>query len=125
MTSPEIMEDGAIEPRIDETTALLAATSTASPTQDQAENGTTNNKDVDEDKPLPKEQIFFLCVARVVEPIAFFSIFPFINQMIRDTGVAEQDVGFYSGLIVGRASLTSSTKIKTNTYLCLRNRYSH
>ncbi|KIW42009.1 uncharacterized protein PV06_05599 [Exophiala oligosperma] len=107
MTSPEIVEDGAIDPRIDETTALLAAPSTASPTQGQAENGTiNNNKDVDEDKPLPKEQIFFLCVARVVEPIAFFSIFPFINQMIRDTGVAEQDVGFYSGLIESLFSLT-------------------
>lgn len=125
MTSPEIVEDGAIDPRIDETTALLAAPSTASPTQGQAENGTiNNNKDVDEDKPLPKEQIFFLCVARVVEPIAFFSIFPFINQMIRDTGVAEQDVGFYSGLIVrpclSFCSLTVvSMSLKSQTNTCL------
>ncbi|KIW20804.1 hypothetical protein PV08_01382 [Exophiala spinifera] len=106
MTTTDMVEDGAIDPRVDETTALLAAPSTASPTTDQTENGTANNKNVDEDKPLPKDQIFFLCLARVVEPIAFFSIFPFINQMIRDTGVAEQDVGFYSGLIESLFSLT-------------------
>lgn len=45
-------------------------------------------------------QIIVLCYARMVEPIAFFSIFPFVNKMIFDTGVAEEDVGFYSGLIV-------------------------
>lgn len=58
--------------------------------------------DADEDdKPLPKLQIFLLCYCRAVEPIAFFSIFPFINKMIEDTGgVREEDVGFYSGLIV-------------------------
>lgn len=55
----------------------------------------------EDDKPLPKLQIFLLCYCRVVEPIAFFSIFPFINKMIEDTGgVREEDVGFYSGLIV-------------------------
>lgn len=54
-----------------------------------------------DDKPLPRTQIFLLCYARVVEPIAFFSIFPFINKMIWETGgLDEADVGFYSGLIV-------------------------
>ncbi|KKY26481.1 putative major facilitator superfamily transporter [Phaeomoniella chlamydospora] len=56
-----------------------------------------------ENKPLPKVQIFLLCYARLVEPIAFFSIFPFINKMIwengKERGVGEGDVGFYSGLI--------------------------
>ena len=57
-----------------------------------------------ENKPLPKVQIFLLCYARLVEPIAFFSIFPFINKMIwengKERGVGEGDVGFYSGLTV-------------------------
>ena len=54
-----------------------------------------------DDTPLPRTQIFLLCYARLVEPIAFFSIFPFINQMILETGkIGEADVGFYSGLIV-------------------------
>lgn len=54
----------------------------------------------EEDKPLPKLQIFLLCYARMIEPIAFFGIFPFINKMIFETGTDEEDVGFYSGLIV-------------------------
>ncbi|KAG9257173.1 major facilitator superfamily domain-containing protein [Emericellopsis atlantica] len=51
-------------------------------------------------KPLPKLQIFLLCYARVMEPIAFFSIFPFIAQMVQRNGhLPESDVGFYSGLV--------------------------
>ncbi|KAI1812788.1 major facilitator superfamily transporter [Poronia punctata] len=61
----------------------------------------------EEDKPLPKTQIFFLCYARLIEPIAFFSIFPFINQMVRENGnLDEADMGFYSGLIESLFSLT-------------------
>ncbi|KAI6084126.1 MFS general substrate transporter [Hypoxylon rubiginosum] len=60
-----------------------------------------------EDKPLPKVQIFFLCYARLVEPIAFFSIFPYINQMVQENGnLDEVDVGFYGGLIESLFSLT-------------------
>ncbi|KAF2274208.1 MFS general substrate transporter [Westerdykella ornata] len=63
----------------------------------------------DEDAPLPFWQIMVLCYARVVEPIAFFSIFPYINEMIQKVGhVAEEDVGFYSGLI---ESLFSATQM--------------
>ena len=36
----------------------------------------------DDEKPLPRDQLFLLCLARLVEPVAFFSIFPFLNQMI-------------------------------------------
>ena len=57
--------------------------------------------DSDNDKALPKTQIFFLCYARLFESIAFYLIFPFINQMIWEVGdVEEANVGFYSGLIV-------------------------
>ncbi|CAN8099184.1 unnamed protein product [Discula destructiva] len=63
--------------------------------------------DGDEDRPLPKWQIFFLCYARMVEPIAFFSIFPYINKMAQENGqLADADVGFYSGLIESLFSLT-------------------
>jgi MFS family permease len=55
----------------------------------------------DTEKPLPMGQILLLCYARLVDPIAFFSIFPFINKMIHEqAGVPETDVGFYAGLIV-------------------------
>lgn len=59
------------------------------------------NQEDEQDVPLPKIQILLLCYARIVEPVAFFSIFPFVNQMIFETGnVKKEDVGFYSGLIV-------------------------
>ena len=55
----------------------------------------------EEDKPLPKLQIFLLCFARLIEPIAFFGIFPFLPKMIEETGnLDEEDIGFYSGFIV-------------------------
>lgn len=92
---------------IDETTALLTQDDDAcQPVSnyhagEQLDGDVVEGQDNEQDKPLPMDQILALCVARVVEPIAFFSIFPFINQMIWETGqVAETDVGFYSGLIV-------------------------
>lgn len=60
-----------------------------------------------EDKPLPKTQIMLLCYSRLIEPIAFFSIFPYINQMLQyNVGLPATDVGFYSGLIESLFSLT-------------------
>jgi MFS family permease len=61
----------------------------------------------DHDKPLPKNQIFLLCYARLIEPIAFFCIFPYVNKMAQENGnLADTDVGFYSGLIESLFSLT-------------------
>lgn len=66
-------------------------------------------EDQDDTRPLPTWQIFWLCFARLVEPMAFFSIFPYINQMVKDNGhLAETDVGFYSGLIESLFSLTQA-----------------
>ena len=88
-----------------ETTPLLATGQTLAiesllqSEQTNIENA--HNEAEDKDKPLPRAQIFLLCYARAVEPIAFFAIFPFINKMIFEAGnVKEEDVGFYSGLIV-------------------------
>lgn len=94
----------------DETTPLLAASSAGPTTQANEESlvkHQSNADPEDEEKPLPMGQIAILCYARLIEPIAFFSIFPFVNQMIRDTGnLDERDVGFYSGLIESLFSLT-------------------
>ncbi|TVY34539.1 Efflux pump [Lachnellula occidentalis] len=61
----------------------------------------------EEDKPLPKLQIFLLCFARLIEPIAFFGIFPFLPKMIEETGgLEEEDIGFYSGFIESAFSFT-------------------
>jgi hypothetical protein len=52
-------------------------------------------------KPYNKGQVILLSCVRMIDPIAFFCIVPFVNQMIFDAGaIAEEDVGFYSGLIV-------------------------
>ncbi|KUL86641.1 hypothetical protein ZTR_03088 [Talaromyces verruculosus] len=85
---------------VDETTPLIASESTLE--AGQIENGEINgqNSDSNDSEKLPMVQIMLLCFARIAEPIAFFSIFPFIGQMIEDAaGVAESEVGFYSGLI--------------------------
>ena len=58
---------------------------------------------------IPKAQVALLCFARLIEPIAFFSVFPYINQMVQDNGnIADTDVGFYSGVIESLFSLTQA-----------------
>ncbi|KAK8017799.1 tetracycline-efflux transporter [Apiospora rasikravindrae] len=113
---PEMADD---ELAASEQTPLLASASIA-PAQDPgvagalcAEEDAANGSSVGDhhgqhDKPLPKTQIFLLCYARLVEPVAFFSIFPYINQMIQHVspGIRDADVGFYSGLIESLFSLT-------------------
>ncbi|KAI0143428.1 MFS general substrate transporter [Xylariaceae sp. FL1272] len=91
-----------------ETTPLLgAASSPVVPEQGKDIQHTANPSPKPEDKPLPKLQIFLLCYARIIEPIAFFSIFPYINQMVMRNGdIPESDMGFYSGLIESLFSLT-------------------
>lgn len=70
-----------------------------------------------EDVPLPMGQIVLLCYARLVEPVAFFSIFPFIKNMIMaNSDIDEAGVGFYAGLIVSvhAGSWTTSIDFLTN-----------
>ncbi|KAJ5804893.1 hypothetical protein N7474_010780 [Penicillium riverlandense] len=103
---------------VNETTALLGSgTSTRSDvrTLDPADGSSPPDGDSaddngdDEEKPLPKLQVLLLCYARAIEPLAFFSIFPYVNQMVQDNGdVADSDVGFYSGLIESLFSLTQA-----------------
>ena len=95
---------------LDETTPLLVA-SGAGPTSQANEepllhengngNGESEVREEDDDTPLPRLQIALLCYARIVDPIAYFSIFPFINEMVKVVGgIEEANVGFYTGLIV-------------------------
>ncbi|KAL2176043.1 major facilitator superfamily domain-containing protein [Thermothelomyces heterothallicus CBS 202.75] len=87
----------------------LLDTAEAAPINERAEHvqhGSDENTD-GEGKPLPVWQIVVLCYARWVEPVAFFSIFPYINQMAKENGrLADADVGFYSGLIESLFSFT-------------------
>jgi len=98
---------------VDETTALLGSGTaidgevrSSLPAPDGHDDVSDNE---DEEKPLPKVQVLLLCYARVIEPLAFFSIFPYVNQMIQDNGsIADADIGFYSGLIESLFSLTQA-----------------
>ncbi|XP_014561992.1 hypothetical protein COCVIDRAFT_85609 [Bipolaris victoriae FI3] len=68
-----------------------------------------DNRNGDEDRPLPKLQVLLLCYAGCLGSIAFFSIIPYINFMIeRVGGIDKEDVGFYSGLV---ESLFSATQM--------------
>ncbi|KAI1764590.1 MFS general substrate transporter [Hypoxylon sp. FL1150] len=105
-------DDDGVNPS--ETTPLLAASPVATTADSNIASAIVEGSESHqpllvkpEDKPLPKVQIFFLCYARLVEPIAFFSIFPYINQMVQENGnLDEVDVGFYGGLIESLFSLT-------------------
>ncbi|KAL1871464.1 hypothetical protein Plec18167_007023 [Paecilomyces lecythidis] len=105
MTSSTIANEEHVA-TVDEVTPLLPSSGQDSAPND---NGATQNASNpgDDDKPLPVGQIVLLCYVRLLEPFTFFSIFPFINQMIWETGtVKEADVGFYSGLIESLFSFT-------------------
>ncbi|KAG1742471.1 major facilitator superfamily domain-containing protein [Suillus lakei] len=52
--------------------------------------------------PLPKLQIGILLTLQLAEPIASTSIFPYINQLIRELGITGGDeaaVGYYAGVV--------------------------
>jgi hypothetical protein len=102
LTEPAIKASNETTPLL----ATIAAGPTAEPTEASPQADQVD--DYDEDAPLPKLQIGLLCLCRLVEPVAFFAIFPYINQMIENSGVATEDVGFYSGLI---ESLFSATQM--------------
>lgn len=56
--------------------------------------------------PLPKAQLASLCMVRLVDPIAFTQIFPYVNEMMEYLKVTEDHskIGFYSGLVVSVGS---------------------
>ncbi|KAK4248176.1 major facilitator superfamily domain-containing protein [Corynascus novoguineensis] len=102
-------DDNIVRDATEQTPLLAAAAADTAPINDAVEHAQheSNGSADDEDKPLPVWQIVALCYARWVEPVAFFSIFPYINEMAQVNGqLAITDVGFYSGLIESLFSLT-------------------
>ncbi|KAF8078099.1 major facilitator superfamily domain-containing protein [Lyophyllum atratum] len=51
--------------------------------------------------PLPKAQLAALCSVRLVDPVAFTQVFPYINEFITLLGITDDpsQIGFYSGLV--------------------------
>ena len=119
--SPSSTLNGPDQSPVQETTPLLA--SPAGKTNQESLTGNASHTNVD-NRPLPKAQIFVLCYARLIEPIAFFSIFPFVNQMIWETShLNEADVGFYSGLIVRLYAPVMTMNMEAFLTCRHRNRY--
>jgi hypothetical protein len=53
--------------------------------------------------PLPKLQLFLVIALQFAEPVTGTVIYPFINQLVRETGVTggdERRTGYYAGVIV-------------------------
>lgn len=50
--------------------------------------------------PIPKGQLTALCCVRIVDPIAFSQIFPYVNELMSHLHVTDNPskIGFYSGL---------------------------
>jgi predicted MFS family arabinose efflux permease len=60
----------------------------------------------DEEKPFPRFQVLILCYASIVEPVAFFNIFPYINEMVERIGhQLPENVGYWTGTIESLFSL--------------------
>jgi len=52
--------------------------------------------------PIPKLQLAALCLVRLLEPIGFTQLFPYINEMVVNLNMIDDPskVGFVSGLVV-------------------------
>lgn len=109
--NPDPIVEGDVAAGATEVTPLLGAGETANPRQNgiltkapdgeqSVANGTvTPGGDADHAQ-MKTAQILLLCFASLAEPIACFSIFPFISEMIMRTGeVSEDDFGFWAGAI--------------------------
>jgi MFS family permease len=51
--------------------------------------------------PVPKGQLTALCIVRLVDPIAFTQLFPYVNEFMSDLHLTDDPskIGFYSGLV--------------------------
>jgi hypothetical protein len=50
--------------------------------------------------PLPKLQLFILFYVQLIEPMASTVIYPFVNQLVRATGITDGDekrTGYFAG----------------------------
>lgn len=64
--------------------------------------------------PLPKLQLSIIMLIQICEPLASQSIYPYINQLVREldiTGGDEKKVGYYAGLIESLFFLTEAMTV--------------
>jgi len=88
-----------------ESASINSSNATKSPPTSEPSSPTTSQP-ADEEKPFPLNQILILCYASVVEPIAYFIIFPYMSEMVeRIGGQLAENVGFWAGTIESLFSL--------------------
>lgn len=61
--------------------------------------------------PLPKFQLFIIFLIQFAEPVTATVIYPFVNQLIRETGVIRGDerrTGYFAGIVVSISSPSDS-----------------
>ena len=63
--------------------------------------------------PIPKARLASLCAVRLVDPIVFTQLFPYVNEMMEWLHVTEDHskIGFYSGLVVSAHSLSALERL--------------
>jgi hypothetical protein len=67
------------------------------------DNAVIHSAGVEKPTPLPKLQLFIVFLIQFGEPITALVIYPFINQLVRETGIIngdERKTGYYAGIIV-------------------------
>jgi len=74
----------------------------------------TDQRPLTKRTPLPKLQIFIVCLIQFSEPVTATVIYPFINQLVRETGVTMGDprkTGYFAGLIESAFFLTEALTV--------------
>ncbi|KAF9532650.1 major facilitator superfamily domain-containing protein [Crepidotus variabilis] len=70
--------------------------------RNEDENSSNADETLTRPTPLPKLQLFITLLVQFAEPVTALVIYPFINQLVRDTGINQGDeakTGYYAGLI--------------------------
>ena len=79
----------------------------------QAEDGCcTSNARGTKSTPIPKAQLSVLCAVRLVDPIMFTQIFPYVNEMMERLHITDDPsrTGLYSGIVVSKVGLPKRVK---------------
>jgi hypothetical protein len=73
--------------------------------------------------PVPKLQLAIVCLVRLLEPIGFTQLFPYINEMVVKLNILDDPskVGFVSGLVVSKDC--SRCDQYTHTHISSDHRY--
>lgn len=106
LTAPEFVPDAAGADGLSKGNGHIKENGPVKPGNYGTTPPTCGEEDDDFDKPMPYVQILILCYASLAEPVAYFCIFPFINEMIYRVGeMPESSVGFWTGLVESLFSL--------------------